>query len=242
MEVSNVDIVQGWRSPVGRDKGPRYYYSRGLNAMLNAAFGMSLKDNKSGFILCAREVMEDLLSYRGSYYYWQSFIMVAAHAQGLHVQADRDALREPPRRQVVPRQRAGQGGRAQLRRHRQGARRVSAAAAIAVDAAHVPRSRAAAGARRAGADVAPRCTGTATCQLFGATHWMMTKEVGTQLEDLRESQWLSPDKMRELQLDKLRKLVRHAYRTCRSTATACASWASCPTTSARSTICRSCRS
>ncbi|MCU1283082.1 MAG: hypothetical protein JWM53_6628, partial [bacterium] len=40
MEVSNVDIVQGWRSPVGRDKGPRYYYSRGLNAMLNAAFGM----------------------------------------------------------------------------------------------------------------------------------------------------------------------------------------------------------
>jgi phenylacetate-CoA ligase len=64
MEVSNVDIVQGWRSPVGRDKGPRYYYSRGLNAMLNAAFGMDLKDNKSGFILCAREVMEDLLVSR----------------------------------------------------------------------------------------------------------------------------------------------------------------------------------
>ena len=50
--------------------------------MLNTAFGMSLKDNKSGFILCAREVFEDLLSYRGSYYYWQSFIMVAAHAKG----------------------------------------------------------------------------------------------------------------------------------------------------------------
>src|SRR5438045_341714 len=54
----------------------------GLNTMLNTAFGMSLKDNKSGFILCAREVMEDLLSYRGTYFYWQSFIMVAAHAKG----------------------------------------------------------------------------------------------------------------------------------------------------------------
>ena len=41
---------------------------------------------------------------------------------------------------------------------------------------------------------------------------MMTKEVGTQLADLRESQWLSPEKMRELQLGKLRKLVLHAYK------------------------------
>jgi phenylacetate-CoA ligase len=48
--------------------------------------------------------------------------------------------------------------------------------------------------------------------LFGATHWMMTKEVGAQLKDLKESQWLSPDKMRELQLAKLRKLIIHAYR------------------------------
>ncbi len=47
---------------------------------------------------------------------------------------------------------------------------------------------------------------------FGATHWMMTKEVDTQLHELRESQWLSPDKMRALQEDKLHRLVRHAYR------------------------------
>jgi phenylacetate-CoA ligase len=41
---------------------------------------------------------------------------------------------------------------------------------------------------------------------------MMTKEVDTQLHELRESQWLSPDKMRALQEDKLHRLVRHAYR------------------------------
>src|SRR4051812_6896035 len=82
LEVSNVDIVQGWRSPVGRAKDPRYYYSRGLNFLLNAAFGMNLQDNKSGFILTRKEIFEDLLTYRGRYAYWQSFIMVAAHRKG----------------------------------------------------------------------------------------------------------------------------------------------------------------
>jgi phenylacetate-CoA ligase len=50
--------------------------------LLNATFSMKLHDNKSGFIMCAREVFNDLLTYRGSYDYWQSFIMVAAHAKG----------------------------------------------------------------------------------------------------------------------------------------------------------------
>src|SRR5580692_2319477 len=77
-----VDVVQGWRSPVGRAKGQRYTLSRGLNALLNGVFSMRLQDNKSGFVVCAREVFEDLCTYRGSYFYWQSFVMVAAHAKG----------------------------------------------------------------------------------------------------------------------------------------------------------------
>src|SRR3954453_11017869 len=67
LEVSNVDIVQGWRSPVGRAKDSRYYYSRGLNHLLNVAFGMNLRDNKSGFVVTRREILEDLLTYRGGY-------------------------------------------------------------------------------------------------------------------------------------------------------------------------------
>ncbi|HHH28975.1 MAG TPA: glycosyltransferase, partial [Polyangiaceae bacterium] len=78
----SVDIVQGWRSAVGREKGPRWYYSRGFNWLLNATFSMDLSDNKSGFLICAREVLLDLLDYRGSYRYWQAFIMVAAKAKG----------------------------------------------------------------------------------------------------------------------------------------------------------------
>lgn len=211
MEVSNVDIVQGWRSPVGRDKGPRYYYSRGLNAMLNGAFGMSLKDNKSGFILCAREVMEDLLSYRGSYYYWQSFIMVAAHKKG-YTYKQIETLFEN--------RRAGKSflDNAQLK----------AVAKSFVDIGRAlfeyrlrPQSpstlrtfldRERPLVRDAPEPVWRRLYWNGYLSLFGATHWLITKEVGRQLEDLKESQWLSPDKMRELQLGKLRKLVLHAYR------------------------------
>ena len=40
------------------------------------------EDNKSGFICCSREVFADILTYEGDYAYWQSFIMVAAHAKG----------------------------------------------------------------------------------------------------------------------------------------------------------------
>ncbi|HEY7954173.1 MAG TPA: glycosyltransferase [Polyangia bacterium] len=210
LEISNVDIVQGWRSPVGRDKGPRYYYSRGLNALLNSAFGMSLQDNKSGFILTARETFEDLLSYRGSYHYWQSFIMVAAHAKG-YTYKQIETLFEP--------RRAGKSFLEDMP--------VKAVARTFADIGKAffeyrlkPQS---SSTLRSFLDrerplvpdeVQPlwrRIHFGGYLQLFGATHWMMTKEVGTQLRDLRESQWLSPEKMRELQEHKLRRLVRHAY-------------------------------
>jgi phenylacetate-CoA ligase len=50
--------------------------------MLNGLFSMDLQDNKSGFVLCRREVLEDLLRDRGRYRHWQIFIMVAARARG----------------------------------------------------------------------------------------------------------------------------------------------------------------
>src|SRR5207247_2436459 len=48
--------------------------------------------------------------------------------------------------------------------------------------------------------------------LFGATHWMMTKDVATHFSDLEDSQWLSNEALRELQERKLRKLVQHAHK------------------------------
>ncbi len=45
---------------------------------MNLAFRMHLRDSKSGFILCRRDVLANLLRHRLNYRYFQSFIGVAA--------------------------------------------------------------------------------------------------------------------------------------------------------------------
>ncbi len=211
LTASGVDIVQGWRSPVGRAKDPRYYYSRVLNTLLNKTFGMSLADNKSGFLVCERAILEDLLTYRGNYAYWQSFIMVAAHAKG-YTYKQVETLFEP--------RRAGQSFLANAP--------IKVVAKSFIDIA-----RAVAEYRftpttptilRTYLDRNPplvpsepeplwrRLHWNSYLALFESTHWMMTKQVGEQVRDLRQSQWLSPERMRELQEEKLRRLVHHAYR------------------------------
>ncbi|MBN1622345.1 MAG: glycosyltransferase [Endomicrobiales bacterium] len=79
---SYVDVVQGYRSYIGREKDSRYLLSKGLNIMLNFLFGMNSRDNKSGFLVCRREVFEDILNYRFDYFYFQTFISVAAKMKG----------------------------------------------------------------------------------------------------------------------------------------------------------------
>jgi phenylacetate-CoA ligase len=85
---AGVDMVQGARIWTGHRWGaPRFWISRGLNALLNRAFGMSLDDNKSGFLLCRRELFETLLGHRERYHAWQNLVMVAAHARGYTVRS-----------------------------------------------------------------------------------------------------------------------------------------------------------
>lgn len=83
---TGTDLVQGYRSSIGRIKDSRYIFSRGLNFMLNSLFGMRLKDNKSGFVLALRQNLEDILQYRYRYFYPQTFIGAAAHAKGYQIE------------------------------------------------------------------------------------------------------------------------------------------------------------
>ena len=57
----------------------------------------NIEDNKSGFVLCGRDVFSDLLDYRNKYAYWQLFIGVAAHAKGYSICQVETAF-EPRRR------------------------------------------------------------------------------------------------------------------------------------------------
>lgn len=77
------DIVQAVRHP--KVNKNRIAFSKGLNAILNVSFGMRLRDNKSGFILCKREVLEGILRDAPGYRYFQSFIGVAAGVRRLRI-------------------------------------------------------------------------------------------------------------------------------------------------------------
>jgi phenylacetate-CoA ligase len=93
---TGADIVQGVRAREGRQLDARLLLSRGLSIVLNAAFGMSARDNKSGFFVCARPILADLLAFRGPYRHWQCFVMVAAHHHGYRIHEVETAFR--PRR------------------------------------------------------------------------------------------------------------------------------------------------
>jgi phenylacetate-CoA ligase len=207
----SVDVVQGWRSSVGRERGPRYYASRGLNTLLNNTFGMKLHDNKSGFVMCAKEVLEDILTYQGNYYYWQSFIMVAAHAKGYSYKQIETLFEN--RRQGksflddVPYKASARSlvdlGKAaweyRIKRQPTNVAQHFLARFPVVDRSK-PRS------------PASQLRWKAYLSVFDQTHWMITRDVEQHYESLRKTQWLRPYQMRELQDEKLRRLIRHAYR------------------------------
>jgi phenylacetate-CoA ligase len=209
---SSVDVVQGWRSPVGRRKDKRYHLSRGFNSLLNSAFGMSLRDNKSGFVCCAKEVLQDLLTYTGQYSYWQSFIMVAAHAKGYSYR-EVEALFED---------------RKQGKSFLEGSAYWASAKSLVDLGKAVVEYRLRTEAHdvlrqfleKSGAEIheppsrrADPVRWRAYMASFDRTHWMITRNVERYYETLNASQWLSPAQIRELQDEKLRRLIRHAYRT-----------------------------
>ncbi len=207
----SVDVVQGWRSAVGRRRDARYHLSRGFNLMLNKAFGMSLQDNKSGFVICSKEVMEDLLTYRGTYSYWQSFIMVAAHAKGYsYKQVETlferrrsgksfldDIAYTAAARSVVDLGKAAWEYRVRRRPHDVSEQFLR---------------------RHPVVDRSPKLSPSRRLHwkgylgVFDETHWMITRDVEQDYDALRQTQWLEPSQLRELQDEKLRRLVRHAYR------------------------------
>jgi len=209
---SSVDIVQGWRSSVGRERGARYSLSRGFNTVLNGAFGMSLRDNKSGFVCCAREVIQDLLTYQGHYAYWQSFIMVAAHTKGYSYKEIEAVFEERKQGQSFLEGRA-----------------FRAAARCLVDVGTAlweyrvrtePHDLSRNFLKKEGAELdeppSVRANPTrfrAYAATLGRTHGIRARSAESYYETLTATQWLSPEQVRYLQDEKLRRLVRHVYRS-----------------------------
>ena len=204
------DVAQGIRSSIGRQRDSRLAYSRVLNAVLNVLFGMRAKDNKSGFVLAPRRVMDDLLTYRHKYSYFQSFIGVAAKAKGYSI-VEVETLFDERR-----------SGTSFLRGN---AIRVSLEAARDLAPAFAEFRL---GARsRTGAVVAPKFNPLLSTKhpyhgwrrLLFETYWL-TMPLHTWLIrrrsrdiylELKHTEWLPADEMRALQGRKLQRLIQHAY-------------------------------
>jgi phenylacetate-CoA ligase len=85
IEASRVDMVQGFRSTIERLRDSRYLFSKTLNLLLNISFRMNLQDNKSGFVIARRDTLADILKHRFRYYYFNTFIAVAAKSKGYSI-------------------------------------------------------------------------------------------------------------------------------------------------------------
>ena len=211
LQLTHADLVQGYRSSIGRLRDSRYLLSKGLNFVLNTLFGMALRDNKSGFVLARRETMVHVLRRRYRYRYFQTFITVSATAKGYTVR-EVETLFESRLvgRSFMPRfpVKVVLGALLDL---------AKGALEFRLRPQWESPLRLFLEANRPAREDAP-LTGwrAALLRLFFASmplhKWMITRRAEVYYRDLKRSQWLSPGKLRELQETRLRRLLDHAYR------------------------------
>lgn len=210
IRLSHADVVQGYRSSVGRLRDSRYLLSKGLNGLLNTLFGMSARDNKSGFVIALRETLADILHHRYRYRYFQTFITVAAKTKGYTIREvetlfesrllGQSFMSRFPLRVVML-------ALVDLAKGLVEFRLLQKKESLLADflRTHPP----------AREDPPLRGWRGALLRVFLATmplhKWMITRRAGLYYHELKKSQWLSPAQMRELQERKLRRLVHHAY-------------------------------
>lgn len=207
---SHADVIQGIRSEIGLRPDMRYYYSRFLNSLLNLLFRMRARDNKSGFVLCRRAVLREILEHHYHYRYFQTFITVAAAAKGYSVR-EVETLFQPRKRGISFISRFP----------------LKVITGVFIDLAkavfeyrlrppfscaektflrhHSP--------ARAPEDTLPgarKWRWKLFLALMPLHHWMITSRAGKFYDVLQRTQWLSPAQIRQLQEQKLQRLIHHA--------------------------------
>lgn len=212
LRFQRCDMVQGYRSSIGRLRDSRWLLSKGLNLILNVLFGMRMRDNKAGFVLATRDCIEDVLDHRYAYRHFQTFITVAAFAKGYTI-AEVETLFA-----------SRYTGKSFIGRWP-----MALVMAVLVDVVKAFFEYRVFRVRRSvlGEFLAThpvrqdphryRGLRRTLYELFFLTmplhKWMISRDARWMLERLKESQWLSQAEMRELQERRLRRLIRHAYQT-----------------------------
>ncbi len=210
IQLSNADLVQGSRSSVGRLKNSRYILSKGLNFILNVLFGMNMRDNKCGFVIARKEVLEDVLTHRYRYRYFQTFITVSATAKGYTTRSietlfesrllGESFLAKFPTRVVLWSLIDLLKGFVEFRL----ARKKENILADFLAANPPPR-------RVPPLPLWRRLWQEAFFLTMPLHKWMITRRARSYYHELLASQYLPPEKLRDLQERKLRRLITHAY-------------------------------
>jgi phenylacetate-CoA ligase len=208
LRFSHADVVQGWRTSIGRVRDSRWLWSRGLNVMLNACFGMRARDNKSGFVVARRVVLAEILSHRFRYRYFQTFITVAAHAKGYTIR-EVETLFESRRQ--------GRSFMSAIPLRIIAGALVDLAKAVVEFRLRPQRDLTLRAPLRSGLPRPPAISGLRRgyfetyLRLMPLHHWMITADAGRYYDDLCQTQWLPREAIQQLQLEKLRRLLDHAY-------------------------------
>jgi len=211
LKYTNADVVQGWRSHIGRQRGPRYWMSRALDRMLGLLFDMRLRDIKSGFFICEREVLAHILRRRFRYAYFQTLVIVSAHHKGYRVEqietlfADRTLgqsfISSLPLALVLRTV-------ADLAKGVCEYRLLHGRTDVLADflASHAP--------ARAPEPLAlwRRAYLRLFALLMPLHHWVVSFPALRYYYQLRRTQWCTPEQVRALQEQRLRELIRYAHR------------------------------
>lgn len=210
IKFSNVDLVQGWRSHIGRHKGIRYYMSVILNFILNALYGMKQKDNKSGFVLCKREVLSDILNYRYNYHYFQTFITIAAKSKGYSIREvetlfekrilGHSFMSEVP---IGVSLRVLMDNVKGFFEFRVFHRKLMLLESFLKENHKLSSTKEYSFWRKLYINF--------YILLMPLHHWMISYNAAKYYRELRKSQWLPPEKIKEYQLMKLKRIINHAY-------------------------------
>lgn len=81
MLSGKADLVQGYRQDINFPI-IRFALSMGMNCLFKVLFLIPLKDVKSGFFICKKTVLGDILKYNDDYYYFQQYFTMVAKRKG----------------------------------------------------------------------------------------------------------------------------------------------------------------
>lgn len=207
---SRADICQGVRSSIERERDSRLAFSKALNSMLNVAFGDKAADNKSGFVLGPRRVMRDVVSYRGNYRHFQTFIRVAGRAKGYtFTEVETLFLPRNTGESFLAGKRAWQVSAEALADFPAALREFGRGRREPIDGTVAPRSQPVDKAEHPYSGWR-RALFEAYFASMPAHKWLIRRRARAIYLELKRTEWLPADQMQQLQLRKLQRLVQHA--------------------------------